>query len=1570
MAKTITLRDIETGEVLYPDVLVTNAYDSEGNNLVSVLSKKADLVDGVVPLSQLPAGISTGSGIKGVTVNGVSGSVSASGTASVVVSANDINISEEYSSPTSIPTGYVKIPEGSTIESALSTLEGNAAKNKKRINELNNIIGIVSGEDGYSPGTGTTYIKDAESLKEAVDILDSSLKSERAYVDEKLEDIRVGSANKVDNDLILKVDSGTTEDKDLYTFDGSEVKTINFVSGDNISLTTKNGEIIISGDYLVATEDAAGLMSANDKTKLDNIDENANYYTHPTHTKKVSGLYKITVNSLGHVTAATAVTADDIVALGIPAEDTHYESKNVVSGTATGKTNTTIAQENGNVYLNSVENDTVTSSHKIYGSGDTIVTTDSSGNIKITSQSNSYDSLSVSEIKTGTNTTGKVISASVFKSAVLDNLVPTFDGTNSGRVKKPATTNEKSMFLKGDGSWANPEYTDRSVTEEQFHYTPTGDEDSELDVDANGGSNYASWNITSLVTGVTISRDSKGHVTDLTVDSVKMPGNPNVNTDSKVAQTSKSDSKEYPILASSQSTSDTLTSGNAYGASFNSGITIIPETKTIKADNFLGATSTNSIEGVEFNNTESITHYATCSTSAGTAAKTVSKDGFNLDTGSRIIIKFTTGNTATNPTLNINGTGAKAIRYRGSAINKSYIATNGVYEFVFDGTYYNVVGDINTDSNTTYGSDRGISLVDGKFGHENSLESIISTLPTNSTDPVSSNGGSFTVTDFTYDSYGHVTGSQERTITLSEPHKGTVTSVTISAGDGITVTNGSDSTDRSSTAITGSGTRKIAIKGATTDTLGGIKLYNSKGTSSVVPSNENRTYDVKLDSNSKAYVSVPWVNNNDDTKNTTGTTEKTGTKLFLVGATSQSTSTGGSGVTYTNSGVYIGSNNCLYSGGFIVSVEGHEHSQYLTELPSHSHPYSELTGSTTTANQAIVSSGTANKWKLLTLGAAAEYGVSTSITSKSTNSNLPTSKAVYDAITSGIRANDAMVFKGVVNSNSDLSVSHEVGDTYRVGTKGTYAGEGCEIGDLIICITKGSGSYNSHWIIVQANLDGTVISGNGENPSGLDGKVAIYSGNTGRVISASAYKLTIATSNDAGLIKPVKSYTTAITTNAISSTEGRYYAVEVDSGGKAFVNVPWVQGASYTLLTASDSVLGGIKTGYTSTTKTHLPVYVSSSSKAYVAVTKDSVINALGYTPLESCTNTDEKVKHTVSSTNSDFPILASEKTSPTTNTAYSAIYDTSISINPYTNTINADIFNGLAKVANSVRVATTNSAVASPLYPIWTSGMTADVDYTLRANNTFTYLLTQGTTSVIGYATLSLGNSTATGTANNSSGRLRLYSKNSYYHEIIADNATATRSHTLPDIGGTLLNTGNASFTRSYDSGTKIGSIKLGGSTIDVYIPSYPTIPTIPDVVVTGDGTTSGTFITGLSVDTTNKHKILVSRGDVSLVGIGNTSKSKSFALSTSWTTFYTASELSSLSAGTYLIQIYGSGIGYSSGIMSWDTSGSSDDEILLHRTGASTSVYAKLSSRNLQLAASGSLSSRTIKVTFKKLI
>ncbi|MFR2989823.1 MAG: hypothetical protein ACLTMR_13530, partial [Faecalibacillus sp.] len=105
------------------------------------------------------------------------------------------------------------------------------------------------------------------------------------------------------------------------------------------------------------------------------------------------------------------------------------------------------------------------------------------------------------------------------------------------------------------------------------------------------------------------------------------------------------------------------------------------------------------IDGVSFNGTANIIHYGTCSTAAATVAKTVSCTGFTLVTGAEITIRFTVTNTAASPTLNVNNTGAKAIVYRNAAISAGYLAANRVYKFVYDGTNYELIGDVNTDAN-------------------------------------------------------------------------------------------------------------------------------------------------------------------------------------------------------------------------------------------------------------------------------------------------------------------------------------------------------------------------------------------------------------------------------------------------------------------------------------------------------------------------------------------------------------------------------------------------------------------------------------------------------------------------------------------------------------------------------------------------------------------------------------------------------------------------------------------------------------------------------------------------------
>ena len=78
----------------------------------------------------------------------------------------------------------------------------------------------------------------------------------------------------------------------------------------------------------VATTETNGLMSAEDKAKLDGVSNNANNYTHPTGSaaSKSLGLYKISTDSESHVKSVLAVTKSDITSLGIPAQDTTYNN--------------------------------------------------------------------------------------------------------------------------------------------------------------------------------------------------------------------------------------------------------------------------------------------------------------------------------------------------------------------------------------------------------------------------------------------------------------------------------------------------------------------------------------------------------------------------------------------------------------------------------------------------------------------------------------------------------------------------------------------------------------------------------------------------------------------------------------------------------------------------------------------------------------------------------------------------------------------------------------------------------------------------------------------------------------------------------------------------------------------------------------------------------------------------------------------------------------------------------------------------------------------------------------------
>jgi len=159
---------------------------------------------------------------------------------------------------------------------------------------------------------------------------------------------------------------------------------LEFSSRDNFPLTGEAGKIYVnladnktyrwSGSTYV--EISASLALGTTSSTAFRGDYGDSAYSHATAkgSAYTAGLYKITTNSEGHVTNATAVTKGDITALGIPAQDTTYTfdgtynaSTNKAATVATvknainaldggeigmggvGKTITSLSQENGNV---------------------------------------------------------------------------------------------------------------------------------------------------------------------------------------------------------------------------------------------------------------------------------------------------------------------------------------------------------------------------------------------------------------------------------------------------------------------------------------------------------------------------------------------------------------------------------------------------------------------------------------------------------------------------------------------------------------------------------------------------------------------------------------------------------------------------------------------------------------------------------------------------------------------------------------------------------------------------------------------------------------------------------------------------------------------------------------------------------------------------------------------------------------------------------------------------------------------------------------------------------------------
>lgn len=222
------------------------------------------------------------------------------------------------------------------------------------------------------------------------------------------------------------------------------------------------------------------------------------------------------------------------------------------------------------------------------------------------------------------------------------------------------------------------------------------------------------------------------------------------------------------------------------------------------------------------------------------------------------------------------------------------------------------------------------------------------------------------------------------------------------------------------------------------------------------------------------------------------------------------------------------------------------------------------------------------------------------------STQIATTAFVINEIGSKISAAQALRFKGTIGTDGDvteLPANHTVGDTYVVKAAGNFAGEGCEAGDMIICVKSGTTAANGDWSVIQRNLDGavtgksltanTVILGNGGSTV-----KALANGTTGYVLKATASGPAWQAEKDTVYTHPAG--------GAPSKTSG-FYKFSTDSTSHV---------ASVTAVTKADITALGIPGADTNTTYTFVgrdgsfDVTPSGGSKQTVSIGKPATAGA------------------------------------------------------------------------------------------------------------------------------------------------------------------------------------------------------------------------------------------------------------------------------------------------------------------------------------------------------------------------
>lgn len=689
-----------------------------------------------------------------------------------------------------------------------------------------------------------------------------------------------------------------------------------------------------------------------------------------------------------------------------------------------------------------------------------------------------------------TNIDGAVVGPA----SATSNNVALFDGTTGKLIRD-------SGFTLGTSVPANAKFTDTDtkVTSAENHYTPAADNNSELTANLSGSAGGYSLNAEyTVLTGLKIQRDAKGHVTGVSYTAQKIKDTDTTYT-SKAASNGGTDvslvtTGEKYLWNSKTSNTGTVTSINT-GIGLTGGN--ITSSGTIKVK--LASETALSADSAQATET------------SGRIYSVVTDKSGNL----AVVVPWTDTNTQT-----VTGVkGSAETNYRTGNVN---ITAANIGAATTDHVHGNITNDGKLD-NVEVAVATGDALLIADNSNNGKIERSSITIGTGTT--------KFLREDGTWE----VPSDTHWTTRL---HAGTGTAANATAENGnVKLTVSDNNTARTSVTIQGSGTTTVSSNnsgvitintadqytGTVTSIATGVGLTGGSITSSGTiktklksetaltvaagnPTNEtNRTYPVAVDSAGNLAVNIPWTDNNttynEATQSTSGLMSANDkTKLDGIAAGAQPGT-----VTKVSTGVGLTGGDITTNGTIKANLKSE------TKLANSS------TNATEDSNRiysivpdkdgylSVVVPWTDNNTTYGTL-TASDINTGTDTTPK-----VISAKVFKDALAAYIAATDAMVFKGLASSNSSLPTTHNAGWTYRVSAAGEFAGQQAEIGDLIICITDGTTANNAHWMVVQANIDGAVTGPS----SSTDAHVAVFNGTSGKIIKDSGFTIGKSVPSDA-----------------------------------------------------------------------------------------------------------------------------------------------------------------------------------------------------------------------------------------------------------------------------------------------------------------------------------------------------------------------------------------------------------------------------------------------------------------------